>query len=229
MSESKIIVAFCLPKPSANDIENALNASQEIIFEQDVLIHQLCVYPEIELGLSIASGPAITVVANTNERAMFNIYSDILNILDKSLKYTSKFIFNILVTENVNEIAKTMYHTRRIYSITDKDKTHNLFSIESSLKEELSQDILTSTICYELGLSDFYAKNWFGALNHFKKSFILINDGPSKAMMKRCENILENSKLSETSQNSQTSISHNLQNNENTIKSIQRTIRSYWL
>jgi len=47
---------------------------------------------------------------------------DILNILDKSLKYTSKFYVNILVSENVNEIAKTMYHTRRIYSIMNKDK-----------------------------------------------------------------------------------------------------------
>jgi len=70
MSESKIIIAFGLPKPSANDIENALNASQEIIYEQDILIHQLCIYPEIELGLSIVSGPAITIVANTKERAV---------------------------------------------------------------------------------------------------------------------------------------------------------------
>jgi len=70
-----------------------------------------------------------------------------------------------------------------------------VFSIESLLKEELSQDILTSTICYELGLSDYYAKNWFSALNHFKKSFILINDGPSKAMMKRCETMLEIAKI----------------------------------
>jgi len=64
------------------------------------------------------------------------------------------------------------------------------------LREELSQDNLTAGICYELGLSEFLSKNWFGALNHFKKSFMLTNDGPSKAMMKRCEDILKNSKMS---------------------------------
>jgi len=74
MSESKIIIAFGLPNHSVNDIENALNASQEILHEQDILSRQVNVYPEIELGLAIVSGPAITIVANTNERAVSIYY-----------------------------------------------------------------------------------------------------------------------------------------------------------
>jgi len=125
MSESKIIIAFGLPNSSVNDIENALNASHEILNEQDILTRQVNIYPEIELGLSIISGPAITIVANTNERAIFNIFGNILNILDKQLRYTAKFYVNLLVSENVNNVAKSMYHTRKIYSIIEKDNTHN--------------------------------------------------------------------------------------------------------
>ncbi|ORX88260.1 hypothetical protein BCR32DRAFT_288766 [Anaeromyces robustus] len=195
MIESKIIVTFGLPNSSTDDIENALNASHEIINDQDLLNRDINFYPEIELGLAIISGPAVTVVANTTNKAVFNIYGNIMNILDKQLKYTSKFFVNTLVSDNVNNVAKNIYHTRNIYSIKTEEKEYKLYSVETLLREELSQDILTSSICYELGLSDYYGKNWYGALNHFKKSFILINDGPSKAMIKRCEDILEKSKM----------------------------------
>jgi len=197
--ESRVIVGFGLVTPSSDDIENALNSAKEILNDQETLNHETSVYPDIDLGLAIISGPAVSVVANTNNKAIFNIYGNIMNVLEKQLKYTSKFYVSLLVTENVNEKAKDIYHTRKLYSIINEEDTYNLFSVESLLKDELSQDTLTACICYELGLSEFRSKNWFGALNHFKKAFILINDGPSKAMMKRCENILENSKISPTS------------------------------
>jgi len=74
MSESKIIVAFGLPSPSPNDIENALNSSQEILHEQDILAREVNVYPDMEFGIAIISGPAISVVSNTVNRAVNTIY-----------------------------------------------------------------------------------------------------------------------------------------------------------
>ncbi|ORY53322.1 hypothetical protein LY90DRAFT_670343 [Neocallimastix californiae] len=195
MKESKIIIGFGLITPSQNDIQNAINTAEEILKDQEIINHDLNIYPEIDFGLAITSGPAITSVINTNSKTIFNIYGNIMDVLEKQLKYTSKFYVNLLVTENVCEVAKNMFHTRKIFSIDISNKEYDLYSIESSQKEELSQDTLTTGVCYELGLAEFHSKNWIGALNHFKKSFILSNDGPSKAMMQRCEYILENSKM----------------------------------
>jgi len=48
-----------------------------------------------------------------------------MNVLDKQLKFTSKFFVNILITENVCDVAKNMYHTRKVFSFKDLDNEYN--------------------------------------------------------------------------------------------------------
>jgi hypothetical protein len=42
-------------------------------------------------------------------------------------------------------------------------------------------------ICYELGLSEYRARNWQASLMHFKKAVKLTEDKPSKAFADRCK------------------------------------------
>jgi len=80
MMESKIIVGFGLVTPSLDDIENALNSAQEIVNDQDVLNREIAIYPEIELGIAIISGPAVSVVANTSNKSVI-IYICIIHYI----------------------------------------------------------------------------------------------------------------------------------------------------
>jgi len=48
-----------------------------------------------------------------------------MDVLEKQLKYTSKFYVNLLVTENVCEVAKNMFHTRKIFSIDISNKEYD--------------------------------------------------------------------------------------------------------
>jgi len=74
MKESKIIIGFGLITPSQNDIQNAINTAEEILKDQEIINHDLNIYPEIDFGLAITSGPAITSVINTNSKTVIYIY-----------------------------------------------------------------------------------------------------------------------------------------------------------
>jgi adenylate cyclase len=47
---------------------------------------------------------------------------------------------------------------------------------------ELTRDIVTSFICFELGLSEYRQQNWIMCVSHFRKAIQLTSDGPSRVV-----------------------------------------------
>lgn len=56
---------------------------------------------------------------------------------------------------------------------------------------ELTRDIVTSFICFELGLSEYRQQNWIMCVSHFRKAIQLTHDEPSRVMTARAKAVLD--------------------------------------
>ncbi|KAI8817596.1 uncharacterized protein EV422DRAFT_622547 [Fimicolochytrium jonesii] len=75
--------------------------------------------------------------------------------------------------------------------LTEKPKAMLIHQVLAPSDARLEQSTLTALICYELGLSEYRAQNFSGALHHFRKAIALTGDAPSTVMGERCRLIID--------------------------------------
>eukprot|EP00842_Homolaphlyctis_polyrhiza_P002737 jgi/Hompol1/3464/HPOL_005231-RA len=71
------------------------------------------------------------------------------------------------------------------------DKQLAFKNLHSHLAEMTHSRAYMTLICFELGLSEYRARNWQAAIMHFKKAIALSDDKPSRTFIERCRGLID--------------------------------------
>lgn len=113
-------------------------------------------------------------------------------VIAESIQKASKLYgVSLLITSETRDKIKSLFHLREldIIYVRGHAKAITIYEVLGHISNELPRDTVTSLICFELGLAEYRQKNWQIAISHFRKSFQLCNDKPSKMFIERCKAI----------------------------------------
>ncbi|KAJ3243785.1 hypothetical protein HDU78_011770 [Chytriomyces hyalinus] len=99
----------------------------------------------------------------------------------------------MLICEKTQPEVRDKFHFREVDQVILKGNAIpvTLYEVLGPSHVELAREVITSTICFELGLSEYRNQNWAVAQLHFKKAIQTYDDGPSKMFVKRCQDLVD--------------------------------------
>nr|KAJ3422883.1 hypothetical protein HK105_005831 [Polyrhizophydium stewartii] len=173
MSGDSATVIFGLPYPSHDDTRRAVTAALKVRQAIDDLNKR---HEETEL-------PGI--------RALLEI--EPIQLAHRLEETAKLYGTPIMTCESSREDVKELFHAREIDITTLRGVSSpmTLYEIMASSDHDLQHDVMTTLICFELGLSEYRAKNWQAAIMHFKKAIALSDDRPSRTFIERCKGLID--------------------------------------
>ncbi|KAJ2998221.1 hypothetical protein HDV02_004723 [Globomyces sp. JEL0801] len=195
MNADSAVLIFGAPFSASDDIIRGLNASLDIKKGIEIMNKTSDEFslPPIFVSIGVAMGPALcSPIGPTNLQCYQCIGEPIKDAFE--MEYFAKFYGSgIVATDAIRNLVKDSYHIREVDKITTKEtlKTITIYEIMEATISDHNHDLLSTVICYELGLAEYRARNWPAALMHFKKSLTLTDDLPSKCMMERCKGLID--------------------------------------
>ncbi|TPX65958.1 hypothetical protein SpCBS45565_g04827 [Spizellomyces sp. 'palustris'] len=186
---------FGLPHCSPTDAVRCVSCALKI--KESILERNEKSTVKMEVGIGIATGDMVWgLVGHPKRRDVVGVgdplhLSTHLRTIIKT--YTSKT--SILICESTKEAVQEHFHLRELDAISWGDKPDTppmvIYEVLHPSTIELDKNVMTSLICYELGLSDYRSRNFGTALNHFRKAVQMTQDEPSKTMVARCRQVLD--------------------------------------
>ncbi|ORY48560.1 hypothetical protein BCR33DRAFT_714320 [Rhizoclosmatium globosum] len=175
ITDEKASAVFGVPSAADLDAYNAVSAGLKLLGDMDeVNNHSLwrCGPPK-RLDY-VVMGEAVPIAARIQEATKV---------------YGSKF----LICDKTQREVREKFHFREIDHVKVKgsDMRITLFEVLGVSNMELAREVITSTICFELGLSEYRNQNYSVAQLHFKKAIQTTDDGPSKMFVQRCQDLLD--------------------------------------
>ncbi|KAJ1327108.1 hypothetical protein BSLG_010455 [Batrachochytrium salamandrivorans] len=166
ISGDSATVVFGLPYPSSDDTYKAVKSALKIRQAIDDLNkkHEMNELPGIRVGIGLATGSALCAAIGPPRLQEYTIVGE-----------------PVLLAHRLEEIAL----------VTGIRNTIPLFEIMASSDHDLNHDVMTTLICFELGLSEYRAKNWQAAVMHFKKAISLSDDRPPRTLIERCKGLID--------------------------------------
>ncbi|KAI8902992.1 hypothetical protein BC833DRAFT_571499 [Globomyces pollinis-pini] len=195
MNADSAVLIFGAPFSASDDIIRGLNASLDIKKGIEIMNKTSDEFslPPMFVSIGVAMGPALcSPIGPTNLQCYQCIGEPIKDAFE--MEYFAKFYGSgIVATDAIRNLVKDSYHIREVDKITTKEtlKTITIYEIMEATISDHNHDLLSTVICYELGLAEYRARNWPAALMHFKKSLTLTDDLPSKCMMERCKGLID--------------------------------------
>ncbi|KAJ3388034.1 hypothetical protein HDU92_001642 [Lobulomyces angularis] len=149
--------------------------------------------PTLRVGLGISSGMVFSGSVGPSDRQEYTVMGDTCCLASQLERATKIYGVDILIDGNSKEEAKTHFHLREVDIVHFKGQKVPIavYEVLEFRGVELGRDVMTSLICYELGLSEYRQQNWLMAVSHFRKAVQLSDDEPSKVFIWRCKSILE--------------------------------------
>ncbi|KAI8828883.1 hypothetical protein BJ741DRAFT_624859 [Chytriomyces cf. hyalinus JEL632] len=171
---------FGLPFPKEVHTFNAVQAAIKQIQTRDEVNTKLldCSLTTTQIGIGIATGPVLTGVVGPPEKVDY-----------VAMGYAVSF------SKQIQRVTKLRdkFHFREVDQVILRGNTIpvTLYEVLGPSHVELAREVITSTICFELGLSEYRNQNWAVAQLHFKKAIQTFDDGPSKMFVKRCQDLVD--------------------------------------
>ncbi|KAJ3121030.1 hypothetical protein HK100_012550 [Physocladia obscura] len=193
----KATSVFGLPAPTTDNTDsyNAINAAMKLNGSLESLNDRLreCNLPMVQMGIGISTGFIISGIVGPPKRLEYLMIGDSIDLAAHIQGATKLYGCNLLICGKTQREVRDRFHFREIDTVVVKGSVVpvTLFEVLGSSSIELAREIITATICFELGLSEYRNQNYSVAQLHFKKAIQTSDDGPSKMFVKRCQDLLE--------------------------------------
>ncbi|KAI9344248.1 nucleotide cyclase [Obelidium mucronatum] len=195
ISSEKVSAAFGVPDANESDPFDAINAAMRLLSQMEKVNSRLsdCSLPMVHIGLGIATGNVLCGIVGPSKRLDHVIMGETVTNAASIQEATKLYGCNLLICDKTQREVRDKFHFREIDNV--KVKGNNipitLYEVLGPGNAELAREIITSTICFELGLSEYRNQNYSVAQLHFKKAIQTSDDGPSKMFVQRCQDLLE--------------------------------------
>ncbi|KAH9265339.1 hypothetical protein BASA83_011151 [Batrachochytrium salamandrivorans] len=195
ISGDSATVVFGLPYPSSDDTYKAVKSALKIRQAIDDLNkkHEMNELPGIRVGIGLATGSALCAAIGPPRLQEYTIVGEPVLLAHRLEEIALVYGVSIMSCEITRADIKDRFHTREIdiAAIRGIRNTIPLFEIMASSDHDLNHDVMTTLICFELGLSEYRAKNWQAAVMHFKKAISLSDDRPPRTLIERCKGLID--------------------------------------
>ncbi|KAH6587857.1 hypothetical protein BASA50_011048 [Batrachochytrium salamandrivorans] len=195
ISGDSATVVFGLPYPSPDDTYKAVKSALKIRQAIDDLNkkHEMNELPGIRVGIGLATGSALCAAIGPPRLQEYTIVGEPVLLAHRLEEIALVYGVSIMSCEITRADIKDRFHTREIdiAAIRGIRNTIPLFEIMASSDHDLNHDVMTTLICFELGLSEYRAKNWQAAVMHFKKAISLSDDRPPRTLIERCKGLID--------------------------------------
>ncbi len=191
-----VLSVFGTPFSGANDTKNAVTAALQVkaaVIAMNQKNMQNLSFPQLKVGIGISTGNMITGVVGSATRKEYAVLGDGVNLAASIEKATKIYGTAIMVCDRTRHEVRDYFHMREIDTIQVKGRAKPIvvFEVLASSSAELQREVMTSLICFELGLAEYRQQNWTMAISHFSKAVHLADDAPSKTFISRCRAILD--------------------------------------
>ncbi|KAI8614953.1 hypothetical protein BC830DRAFT_1064942 [Chytriomyces sp. MP71] len=194
-SNERALCAFGLPFKSENDAFNAVQAAMNLLKTRDETNERMmaCSLPATQISIGIGTGDTISGVIGSPRKLDYIITGNAVTLSSQILNATQLYETDLLICEKTQREIRDKFHLREIDHVIFKGTSLpvTLFEVLGEVQFELPRETITSTICFELGLSEYRNQNWSVAQLHFKKAVQTSDDGPSRMFVKRCQDLME--------------------------------------
>ncbi|KAI9209734.1 uncharacterized protein BJ171DRAFT_453904 [Polychytrium aggregatum] len=147
---------------------------------------------KLDYGIGITTGTLLAGLIGSTKRQDYSVVGDSCAIAKLLESATKTYGTIILICDRTQDEVREKFHLREVDTISSgKGKPVTVYEVLAPIDIELSHDNMTSLICFELGLAEYRAQKWQGAISHFKKAVQLTDDRPSKLFIERCRAIME--------------------------------------
>jgi adenylate cyclase len=148
--------------------------------------------PIIQVSIGISSGETFCGAIGAIKLKSYSILGDPVVEAIQMESIATIYGATIMACNATKEVIKDQYHIREVDIISKPgfSKPVTVFEVISA-SGGYDHDMMSTIICYELGLSEYRAKNWQAATMHFKKAQTLTDDFPAKYMADRCRGIID--------------------------------------
>ncbi|TPX54411.1 hypothetical protein CcCBS67573_g09575 [Chytriomyces confervae] len=186
---------FGLPFPKEVDTFNAVQAAIKLIQTRDEVNKKLldCSLTSTQIGIGIATGPVLSGVVGPPEKVDYVAMGYAVSFSKQIQRVTKLYGSNLLICEKTQREVRDKFHFREVDQVILKGNAIpvTLYEVLGPSHVELAREVITSTICFELGLSEYRNQNWAVAQLHFKKAIQTFDDGPSKIFVKQFQDLVD--------------------------------------
>ncbi|KAJ3065164.1 hypothetical protein HDU98_011451 [Podochytrium sp. JEL0797] len=192
----KATALFGIPEPGEMDSSASILAGMKLLKELEEINNKLynCHLPFIQIGIGISTGSVLCgMVEPTATKSEFVMLGEPVSIATKIQEATKIYQTNFLICDKTQREIRDRFHVKEIDNVRVRGYAPQitLYEVLGPANIELNKEVITSTICFELGLSEYRAQNYSVAQLHFKKAIQTTDDGPSKMFVQRCQGFLE--------------------------------------
>ncbi|KAI9103738.1 GAF domain-like protein [Phlyctochytrium arcticum] len=149
----------------------------------------------VDISMGVASGVGIWGVVGSESRREISAVGDPITLSTAIQSLTSKYTPQtaLYIDETTKDLIQDSFHLREldVMPTTEKDGLVVVYEVLGGSQIELDKNLVTSLICYELGLSEYRSLNFTGALGHFRKAVQMTQDAASKTMVERCRKVVD--------------------------------------
>ncbi|KAI8925193.1 hypothetical protein BC831DRAFT_436089 [Entophlyctis helioformis] len=186
---------FGMPFPHHDDSRRAMSAALKIRHAMEDLNkrHEESELPGIRVGVGIATGDALCGAIGPTRAQEYSVVGEPLLLAHRLEEIAKVYGTALMTTDTCREEVKELFHAREvdITTIRGFSSPMTIYEVMASSDHDLQHDVMTTLICFELGLSEYRAKNWQAAIMHFKKAIALSDDRPSRTFIERCKSLID--------------------------------------
>lgn len=191
-----IIAFFGAPNTLENHAETATSACIDMQKRMSELrkIWREQGKPELKMRIGMYSGPAVVGNMGSKSRMDYTMMGDTVNTAARLEGVNKIYGTYTMIGETTYQAAQNSVLAREIDSINVVGKTEPISVYEPVGFRNQVDDMVTQTIdCYTKGLAAYRSRNWNAAIDSFTRALELTpDDGPSKTMIRRCRDLMEN-------------------------------------
>ncbi len=150
--------------------------------------------PELKVRIGLFSGPAVVGNMGSRNRMDYTMMGDTVNTAARLEGVNKQYGTYTMIGDTTYRAAAESIAVRQLDAVKVIGKDQPLIIYEVLGKAgEIPKSLADTVDCYAKGFNEYKQRNWSKAIAFFQMALDLTpDDGPSKAMINRCKQYMEN-------------------------------------